>query len=517
MKLKSLLFSMSVMATAPVFAATYYVTPEGAGSKDGSSWDNAFDTAKFVAQVKNNKDKDEYFFGAGTYVPAGQMVFPDNTSAVLHGSTDGRTIFSGDRNGDGTPNTGDADRFFAFRTGTADGNTSRPVIVDNIDFTGLYTNISSSSTEYNRGALGFDNSGSVVISNCNFFGNVAVGEMGGTCVNSNRSTVTLKNCRFYNNTGKARGAAIRLYAAATSNYTNKGVTTIESCVFDNNTIAGENGGAIIMQHGKSLTIVNSTFTRNSAGSNGAALFFNGKNDTFPCKVRIISSTFAGNTITGDATDAQITSTQQADISIANSIITCDDMVAAIKFNTNSTTGNFAFVSGGYNFVGEIIGAPAEIAWLDSDNHGDDCTYTAIFGDNTLNSDNVIIPANFYLGATAKQVSEAVATWGLPADLDLAVDQLGNERTGEVTPGAYAYEKPDNTTGIEDITGDTQAARLVSLGANLYQIEGYEGAVTVYNISGLNIMTTNDSSIDLNSMAAGLYIIKAGNTIFKVTK
>lgn len=516
MKLKSLLLSMSVMATAPVFAATYYVSPEGAGTKDGSSWDNAFDTAGFVAKVKTNQDKDEYYFAAGTYVPAGQMVFPDNTSAVLHGSTDGRTIFSGDRNGDGTPNSGDADRFFAFRTGTADGNTTRPVIVDNIDFTGLYTNISSASNEYNRGALGFDNSGYVVISNCNFYDNVAVGDMGGTCVNSNRSTVTLKNCCFYNNTGKARGAAIRLFSTNDANAKTKGVTTIEACVFDKNTITGANGGAIIMQHGKSLTIVNSTFTRNSAGSNGAALFFNGNDGSFTRTVNIINSTFAGNTITGDAADAQITSTQQANVNIANSIITCDENVAAFKFNSNAT-GNFAFVSGGYNFVGTVTDAPAEITWLDTDNHGDDCTYTAIFGDNTLDSDNVIIPASFYLGATGTEVSDAVASWSLPADLDLTVDQLGNERTGEVTPGAYAYEKPDNTTGIEEITGNADAARLISLGAGLYQIEGCDSAVSVYNISGINVMTTNSSSIDLSSMAAGLYMIKAGNTIFKVIK
>lgn len=516
MKLKSLLLSMSVMATTPVFAATYYVTPDGAGAKDGSSWENAFDTAGFVAQVQNNVDKDEYNFAAGIYVPAGQMIFKDNTSAVLHGSTEGRTIFSGDRNGDGVPNTGDADRFFAFRTGTADGNTSRPVIIDNIDFTGLYTNISSASNEYNRGALGFDNSGYVVISNCNFYDNVAVGDMGGTCVNSNRSSVTLKNCRFYNNTGKARGAAIRLFASASdSNLSKKGVTTIESCVFDNNTITGANGGAIIMQHGKSLTIVNSTFTRNSAGSNGAALFFNGNDGSFTRTVNIINSTFAGNTITGDAADAQITSTQQANINIANSIITCDNNVAAFKFNSNAT-GNFAFVSGGYNFVGTVTNAPAELTWLATDNQDEDCTYTAIFGDNTLDSDNVIIPANFYLGATGTEVNEAVASWGLPADLDLTVDQLGNERTGEVTPGAYAYEK-SNTTGIEDILGNDNAARLVSLGANLYQIEGCEGAVSIYNISGINVMTTIDNTIDLNSMAAGIYIIKAGNTIFKVTK
>ena len=115
------------------------------------------------------------------------------------------------------------------------------------------------------------------------------------------------------------------------------------------------------------------------------------------------------------------------------------------------------------------------------------------------------------------MNDAVASWSLPADLDLTVDQLGNERTGEVTPGAYAYEKPDNTTGIEEITGNADAASLISLGAGLYQIEGCDSAVSVYNISGINVMTTNSSSIDLSSMAAGLYMIKAGNTIFKVIK
>lgn len=512
MKLKSLLFSMSVMATAPVFAATYYVTPEGAGTKDGSSWDNAFDVEAFSAQAAINANGDVYNFAGGVYKPSGTVVFKVASGAILIGNADGeRTIFSGDKNGNNNPESGDLNRLIRFQTNTKNGDSTNKVVINNIDFTCVYTDTNSDSET--MGALMIDNSGDIEVNSCNFYSNWANGTQGGAAAHLYRSSVKFNNCVFRNNSANYRGGAVRLR----SNDTNKGVTTFENCVFKNNTNYHNLGGAIFMVHGKELNIINCTMFGNKAASDGAAIYANGKDASHIRKINIVNSTIAGNSISGDNKGGQIASTLTANIAIANSIVASKAKNTADFYFSGTGTPAVSFVSGGYNFVGEIIGAPAEIAWLDSDNHGDDCTYTAIFGDNTLNSDNVIIPTNFYLGATAKQVSDAVASWGLPANLNLAVDQLGTTRGEDVTPGAYAYAKPGNSTGIEDIAGDAQAARLISLGANLYQIEGYEGAVNVYNISGLNVMTTNDSSIDLNSMAAGLYIIKAGNTIFKVTK
>ena len=51
---------MTAMASMPAFAATYYVTPDGAGTKDGSSWENAFGVAEFRTKASTNVNGDVY-------------------------------------------------------------------------------------------------------------------------------------------------------------------------------------------------------------------------------------------------------------------------------------------------------------------------------------------------------------------------------------------------------------------------------------------------------------------------
>lgn len=51
MRLKNLLLSFGAFAVAPAFATTYYVTPEGAGNKDGLTPENAFGVEEFREQA----------------------------------------------------------------------------------------------------------------------------------------------------------------------------------------------------------------------------------------------------------------------------------------------------------------------------------------------------------------------------------------------------------------------------------------------------------------------------------
>lgn len=103
------------MAAVPMFAATYYVTPEGAGSKDGSSWENAFGVEELITAAENNENGDIYNFAAGVYQPSKTVVFKTATGATLNGSAEGeRTIFSGDKDGNNNPDDGDANRLIRF-------------------------------------------------------------------------------------------------------------------------------------------------------------------------------------------------------------------------------------------------------------------------------------------------------------------------------------------------------------------------------------------------------------------
>lgn len=518
MDLKSLLLTLFAISALPGYAADYYVTPEGAGARDGSSWDNAFGVEEFRTQAAANANGDTYHLAAGVYKPSETIIFKTATGATLIGNADGeRTVFSGDKNGNNNPDEGDANRLIRFQANTVNGNSANRIVISDIDFTCVYTNTNTDSDS--MGALMIDNSGDVEVNNCRFYGNWSQGNQGGPAAHLYRSTVSFKGCTFNDNNANYRGGAVRLR----SNDANKGITTFYDCTFKYNTNYHNIGGAILLAHGKELNIINSTLYGNKAASDGAAIYANGKG-TYACRVNIVNSTIAANVITGTAGDGQVTSTQTANIAIANSVIASGDpdTTADFYFKGAAEDPNFSFLSGGYNYCGTILDGAAEaaktIAWADTDTHGGDCTYTAIFADNTLDADNVVKPAYFHAGATGAQVTEATAAWALPAGLDLTVDRLGNTRTSDMTPGAYAASKADITTGIGDIHTDTDAASLTALGSHRYVISGTITPAAVYDICGHNVLNAAPSAtIDLSHMAAGVYIIKAGNTIFKVKK
>lgn len=514
MKLKSLLLVASAAVTPALsFAAQYYVSPIGAGVKDGSTWENAFGVAEFRTQASSNTNGDVYYFQGGVYdISEGTVVFQVATGATLIGNTEGeRTVFSGDKDGNNNPNEGDASRLIRFQANTVNGNSTNAIVIENIDFTGVFT--MSDAADTNMSALAIDNSGDVVVKGCRFYNNWSQGTYGGPAAYIYRSTVKFIDCIFSNNSANYRGGAIRI----NSNDVNKGVVTMENCVVKNNTNYHNLGGAIFMSHGNSLNIVNSTISGNKAASDGAAIYFNGYDSAHHRALRIVNSTIANNISTTED-DAQIVSTNNAHLSLANSIIPSADATAAIKFKGDAVGADFQFVTGGYNYVGSVITpADTQMNWDSTDSYGDACSYTAIFGDNVLNAENVITPAIFILGATGAQVSEAVREWGMPADLDLTLDQLGNQRTSEMTPGAYAVKKEDIDVSAVSKISEEENPILLKIADGVYSIKDSTVPVMVYNLNGKLVMTAKAECIDLSSFTTGIYLLKAKNKVYKVIR
>lgn len=214
------------------------------------------------------------------------------------------------------------------------------------------------------------------------------------------------------------------------------------------------------------------------------------------------------------------------MSIVNSVIVSnDEKTADIYFNDVPSEKEFSFVSGGYNYIGNVNDAVAEpaktITWLDTDSHGKDCTYASIFGENKINDKNVINPVKYFAGASGEQIETAVAAWGLPEGLNLTTDASGKTRVTGMTPGADSFteaEIKDFTTGIITTLDDTaDAPRLVKVAKNVYTIEGASEGIMVYTVNGSTVAMTSGNTVDLNSFANGLYIIKSGNSVFKVIK
>lgn len=533
MSFKNLLFAVAAFAATPAFAATYYVTPEGAGTKDGSTWENAFDTEGFRVQASKNSNGDIYYLGAGIYKPSETIVFQTATGAKVYGNETGeRTIFSGDKNGNNNPESGDANRLIRFQANTVDGNKANAIVIKNIDFTCVFMNTNNASD--NMGALMVDNSGDVSVENCNFYNNWSDGEQGGVAAHLYRSTVKFSNCEFRNNSANYRGGAVRLR----SNAGTKGVTTFENCVFKNNTNYHQLGGAIIGQQTKAVNIINCIFANNKSAQSGTAIYINGKDNDYANQLTIINSTFAGNANSGTGNNGQICSTQTANIRLMNSIIVSnDDKTSDFYFSGNTASETFSFVSGGYNYTGTVLDdatpaveeldtradeTVAKINWLATDTHGPECTYASVFGTNKINSDNVIEPVKYVAGANNAYLTAIGKEWNLPEETDLTKDINGDTRADGSMPGSASITEDQvsedvNSAVIGILDNNAQTLQLYRTGNAVFTIDGSENGITVYSINGAKVMSTSENSVDLSSLTQGVYLLRTGNSTFKVVR
>jgi len=100
---------------------------------------------------------------------------------------------------------------------------------------------------------------SPILTNCTFIENLAHSGGGGLC-NYNYSSPTLTNCSFIGNSADSGGGMFNRYFSD---------PTVTNCIFSGNS-ADSNGGAIYIWDNCILTLINCSFSQNSA-LNGAAL------------------------------------------------------------------------------------------------------------------------------------------------------------------------------------------------------------------------------------------------------
>ena len=419
-----------VLCASASFATDYYVSVDGSGVKDGSSWENAIAFADMCGKINEYKDGDVFYFQGGTYyVPAKVPTVSKGYSFI--GTTTGTpTVFSGDVNGDGVANEGDASSLLFIQLATKNGDDSKHFVLKNITFTGAYVNQTKTS------ALRVDNSGWVDVQNCIFDKNISVyskdNNYGGPACLLERSTVNFTDCKFINNESKGRGGAIKL----TSDAQTKGYTTLNRCLVSGNK-ASSLGSAIFFNHGQELNIINSVITKNNSGTEGeiGAIFSIGADNTYARRITIINSTVAGN-IGG----AQVLGRKNADIRIANSIIVGDGTTPAISLQEKPKQ----FLSAGYNIIGKYqVGDASTTAWKTSDFVSEDNTLNSIFGTNAVTAGPVAAPC----GATQEQMDAIATSWSL--NQDLKQDINGVSRGDIAVPGAVVAEPLKGKFGITD--------------------------------------------------------------------
>ena len=456
MKLKKFYLIAALMAApAASFATDYFVTPDGKGTQDGLSWDNAMSLDAFREKVGDaSTDIHTYYFAGGTYVVDKPLKilkkgctliggFAADLTGTSHDTptypSAARTVFTGDVNGDGVANAGDAQCIISVKTDTKNGDETKKVVLKGLELTCAYSQTSPGDNADARGALHLDNCGWVEVDNCRFYGNVGedpTGEdpkqAGGMAFTSHRSLSVFNNCEFTDNKATSRGGAIKL----TSDNKEKGKTTFNRCLIARNTIKNDLGSAICMQHGAYLQIVNSTVTGNAGPDGEAAIFATGTDDKHLRYVYIVNSTVAGN---GAA--PQIEMTSDANLFVANSIIVSDGDAAALSVSTTKES-----VSGGMNIVGSD--AAGTLTWGVTDDAQAGNNYAAVFGENVLGDNGVIEPLATTGKYTAAALAEAIADWGIKADV--TVDQTGKTRADGSTPGAYAKTVSSGIQGVEAV-------------------------------------------------------------------
>lgn len=407
-----------VLCASASFATDYYVSVEGSGVKDGSSWENAIAFTDMCGKINEYKDGDVFYFQGGTYYVPAKVPTVSKGYSFIGATTGTPTVFSGDVNRDGVANEGDASSLLFIQLATKNGEVSKHFVLKNITFTGAYVNQTKTS------ALRVDNSGWVDVQNCIFDKNISVyskdNNYGGPACLLERSTVNFTDCKFINNESVGRGGAIKL----TSDGATKGYTNLLRCLVSGNK-ANTLGSAIFFNHGQELNIINSVITENVSGTEGevGAIFSIGADSNYARQITLINSTVAGN-----MGGAQVLGRKDADIRIANSIIVGDGTTPAISLQDKPKQ----VLSKGYNIIGMYkVGTAPTSAWMTSDFVSDNNTLSSIFGSNTVAEGPVAAP----YGATQVQIENIAASWSQ----DLKQDINGFSRGDIAVPGAVVAE------------------------------------------------------------------------------
>ena len=479
MKLKKFYLIAALMAAPSAsFATDCFVTPDGRGNGDGSSWENAMSFEAFrekIAATENGNDV--YYFAGGKYIFSEPLGINKTGCTLIGGFANGLTgtshdtptypsatptVFSGDVDGSGKASNGDAECLLSINTATKNGDDSKKVVLTGLDFTCAYSQASPSDNGTSRGALYLNNCGWVEVNDCRFYGNIAEApaggnakQLGGMAFTSHRSFSVFNECEFTENASTSRGGAIRLVSDNRSDTKDaKGKTVFNRCLIANNTIKNDLGSAICMQHGAYLQIINSTITGNVAGEGASAVYATGEDDANSRSIYIVNSTIAGNE---GGVQVEVTKGNNgANLYVANSIIVSEEG-DAMSIGDVKNFGN-----GGMNVVGSD--ANGVLTWGDTDDAKAENNYAAIFGDNVLGANGVIEPLADEGKYTARALAAATADWGIEANL--TVDQTGAKRADGSTPGAYAKSTATGITGVEAVKGGADDAYYTLQGVKL---------------------------------------------------
>lgn len=438
--------SLLLMPSVVLLGPNWYVTVEGAGEKNGTSWDDALDAAGFRDLINNNQlsDLDTVYMAAGTYLAGSHMNltsaedpnqktvltdhiflrkkvsiyggFSSNLTGTEHSisyPSQNETIISGDLNGNGTADEGDCHLLHI----ESNGDT----YISGITFSNGYIGSTKLGDQVRPGVYVSGSSTVVNFSYCNFKDNTSLinsgNESGGSALAIWRGTVNFYRCSFLNNKSHDRGGALRVIA------NNSQKLNIDQCYFEGNSTSGDWGGTIQGNgNTQNICINNSTFYNNTVGNGGGAVY-NGASSIY-----VMNCTMVNNNGTYDF---RTENTGQ------HYYINCIDVQTDGSAQTICVNNNTA-ISAGHVYYGSKTGGGTwtagtgdMVGMSTSDIFGSD-TPTPVTGAYTT----FFKPSSTLTGSTLEELAAFKAAHDvIPSSFDLTVDQNGNKRSSTTTAGS----------------------------------------------------------------------------------
>jgi parallel beta-helix repeat protein len=303
-KVFTILFALALVAGVFVQNAqadVRYVTTTGAGSKNGTSWANAYPDTLLQTAI-NESGVTQVWVAKGTYKPTVNVggkadrykTFQMKNGVAIYGGFDGtetqvsqreisvnKTILSGDLNGDDnysvSPWTGTSENCYHVFYHLSGLDLTSYAILDGFTIKG--GNANGSSPHYDGGGM-FNDGSSPTITNCTFTSNSA--SYGGGMYNTNSSSSTLTNCTFTSNSAS--------YGGGMDNW-NGSSPSLTNCTFSSN--SAPYGGGGMYNESSSPSITNCTFSSNSTVDFGGGMSNNSSSPT------LTNCTFSSNSAVGD--------------------------------------------------------------------------------------------------------------------------------------------------------------------------------------------------------------------------
>ena len=414
-------------------SAGWFVKTDGKGG--GTSWDDAMSPKSFRSKLYSGSfpSGSEIFFAGGTYLvgeTSGEFLSVTSGITIRGGYAPGvsgysteityptqyETVFSGDINGNGVADQGDA-RLMEI-------STAVPAVFYGISFKHGYMETPQTDE---RSGIFLREGAHAKFHWCRFEENhcatEATGNAGGAALAIFGGRADLSDCTISNNVSSSRGGAVRMLKCESHN----GKLLMDRCLVSSNSCQADYGSAIQSSSDKTdIYINNCTFTGNHAAS-GAAV-------NTPGNLVILNSTFADNLCTNGAKGHELRIESDGLVHIFNSIFVESKGTSGPSICVQNASN--AMASSGRNLI-TSVGGNGTFTQSILDEYG--VSYKNVFGENIL-ADNggttlTIAPGTKQWNKASLGEVRAFATlWSVP--FQTGIDQRGMGRTSSVVfPGA----------------------------------------------------------------------------------